>query len=105
MARTAAFATIAYAQLAFSFGCRSQRYTLPQLGAFTNPWLIGAIVISALLQLAVLSIPQLRPVFDVTRGSTWHVVLIAILALTPVTFVEVAKLVREMLRKRRRGRL
>ena len=49
-ARTAAFATLAFAQLMFSFGCRSDRYTLPQLGFFSNPWLLGAIGVSALLQ-------------------------------------------------------
>ena len=101
-ARTAAFATIAFAQLTFAFACRSHRYTLPQLGAFTNPWLIGAIAASALLQGAVLSVPPIRPLFHVTGvGLTWHWPLIAVLALVPVTFVEVAKLIRARLRHRR----
>jgi Ca2+-transporting ATPase len=91
-ARTAAFATIAYAQLTFSFACRSHRYTLPQLGMFSNPWLIGAIAASAMLQIAVLTIPPIRPLFDVTSGLTWHWLLTGVLALIPVTFVEVAKL-------------
>ena len=33
-----------FAQLFFSFACRSQRYTLPQLGLFSNPFLLAAIV-------------------------------------------------------------
>jgi P-type Ca2+ transporter type 2C len=49
-ARTAAFCTLAFAQLMFSFGYRSFRYTLPQLGAFSNPWLLGAIAVSISLQ-------------------------------------------------------
>jgi Ca2+-transporting ATPase len=103
LARTVAFATIAFAQLTFSFGCRSHRYTLPQLGAFSNPWLIGAIAASALLQLAVLTIPPLHPLFDVTGGLGWRWFTIALLGLVPVTFVEVAKLLHEWLTMRRRA--
>src|SRR5581483_6367676 len=36
-AQATAFYTTTFAQLFFSFACRSQRYTLPQLGVFTNP--------------------------------------------------------------------
>jgi Ca2+-transporting ATPase len=94
-ARTAAFCTLAFAQLAFSFGCRSFRYTLPQLGAFSNPWLLGAIGVSTLLQLAVMTLPFLQPLFKVeTIGLTWEWLMIAALALTPVTFIEIAKLMR-----------
>jgi P-type Ca2+ transporter type 2C len=95
-ARTAAFATLAFTQLLFSFGCRSFRFTLSQLGALTNPWLIGAIAVSALLQLAVMTVPFLQPIFKVTPILfTWEWIMIVLLALTPVTIVEVAKLIRE----------
>jgi P-type Ca2+ transporter type 2C len=95
VARTVAFCTLAFAQLMFSFGCRSERYTLPQLGLFSNRWLLGAIAISCLLQLAVIALPFLHPFFRVTLvTSLWHWLLIAVLALVPVTFVEVAKLIR-----------
>ncbi|MGB7160127.1 MAG: cation-translocating P-type ATPase [Tepidisphaeraceae bacterium] len=100
-ARTAAFCTIALAQLMFSFGCRSERYTLPQLGLFSNPWLLGAIVLSALLQLAVVTVPILQPLFKVVPiAFAWEWLLIVALSLTPVTFVEMAKHVRERLRTR-----
>jgi Ca2+-transporting ATPase len=94
-ARTAAFATLAFAQLSFSFACRSERYTLPQLGFFSNPWLLGAIGISALLQLLALMVPFLQPFFKVAPVAfAWEWFVIAILALTPVTIVEVTKLAR-----------
>ncbi len=94
LARTVAFATIAYAQLTFSFGCRSHHYTLPQLGALGNPWLLGAIAVSGFLQLAVLTIPPLRPLFHASAALEWYWLLILLLGLVPVTFVEVAKLLR-----------
>jgi P-type Ca2+ transporter type 2C len=94
-ARTVAFTTLAFAQLAFSFGCRSFRYTLPQLGLLTNRWLIGAIAVSGLLQLAVVTVPFLQPFFQVHPVSfAWEWGMIALLALMPVTVVEVIKLVR-----------
>jgi Ca2+-transporting ATPase len=94
-ARTAAFATLAFAQLLFSFGCRSERYTLPQLGLLSNPWLLGALAASALLQFAALTVPFLQPIFKVAPVPfAWEWGLIALLAMTPVTVVEVSKLLR-----------
>jgi Ca2+-transporting ATPase len=94
-ARMAAFATLAFAQLMFSFGCRSFRYTLPQLGLLSNRWLVIAIAVSALIQLCALSVPMLRSLFKVeTAGLGWEWVMIGGLALVPVTVIELAKLVR-----------
>ena len=85
---------MAFAQLFFAFGCRSQRHTLPELGLFTNPYLFGAIAISGLLQLGVATLPFARPVFDLTTNPLREWGLIFPLALTPVTVIEVRKLVR-----------
>jgi Ca2+-transporting ATPase len=93
-ARTVAFCTLAAAQLFYAFGCRSQRYTMPQIGAFTNPRLILAIAVSGLLQLSTVTIPVLRPLFETTSGMSWEWGLIVGLALAPVTIIEVAKIVR-----------
>jgi Ca2+-transporting ATPase len=92
-ARTVAFCVLAYAQLFFSFACRSQRHTLPQLGLFTNPYLLAAILFSAGLQLGVVLLPFARPVFEVTTSlprEGW--LLVFLLALAPVTVVEIGKL-------------
>src|SRR5690606_37050650 len=92
-AHTAAFATIAFSQLMFAFACRSHRYTLPQLGFFSNRWMLGAIMVSALLQLAVLTVPLLHPLFKVVPVPFgWEWLMIAGLALTPVSIVEFAKI-------------
>jgi P-type Ca2+ transporter type 2C len=94
-ARTAAFVTLALSQLMFSFGCRSFRYTLPQLGLFTNRWLVGAIAVSAVLQLIVVTVPILQPFFQVAPVSfAWEWGMIILLALMPVTVVEATKLAR-----------
>jgi P-type Ca2+ transporter type 2C len=92
-ARTVAFCTLAFAQLFFSFACRSQRYTLPQVGLFTNPHLLAAILVSGLLQLSVVLVPIARPVFEVSPQPVREWFLVLALALVPVTVVEISKLV------------
>jgi len=104
-ARTAAFAVTAFSQLCFSFACRSGRYTMPQLGAFTNRHLFMAIAVSSLLQLLVLNLPAAQAVFEITdlRLGEWGLVLM--LALVPVTIVELAKIVAQAYRVSREGRV
>ena len=100
--RTVAFCVLAFSQLFFAVGCRSQRYTMPQLGLFSNPYLFWAIAVSALLQVAVVVLPPLAYVFRTSslNARSW----LAVLALTllPATVIEVAKIVaRPALRGRR----
>ena len=90
-ARTATFCTVAFTQLFFALACRSQSDTFWGLGPFTNPYLFGAIAASTLLQVAVVTLPLTRSVFDVPAhpGGDWLHILP--LALVPVTVVELAK--------------
>jgi len=92
-ARTAVFCILAFSQLFYSLSCRSQRYTMPELGLFSNPYLFGAIAVSALAQLSVVTLPVAQPVFEaVTQfGRDW--LLIGIFALAPVTIIETIKLI------------
>ncbi len=91
-ARMATFSTLAFTQLFFSFACRSRSLSLPELGPFSNPYLFGAIAVSALLQFAVVTLPLARSVFDVPVHPGGHWFYILPFALLPVTLIEVAKL-------------
>jgi Ca2+-transporting ATPase len=91
-ARTFAFCLVSYGFMFYAFGCRSQRYTMPELGLFSNPYLFGAVAVSALLQLSVVTLPFARPVFEAVQHFTWEWALLALLALTPVTVIEGVKL-------------
>jgi Ca2+-transporting ATPase len=97
-ARTVAFTVMSLTQLSFAFACRSQRYTLPELGFLSNPYLLGAIVLSALMQVAVVGVPLLRPVFEVVTPANLEWEWIVLLSLTPATIVEGIKLARKALR-------
>jgi Ca2+-transporting ATPase len=99
-ARTACFATLAYAQLMYAIGCRSHRFTMPQLGFTTNHWLLGAILVSGLLQFAVLAVPLLQPLFKTAPAfAAWEIVAFAGLALAPVTIIEIVKIARAARRR------
>jgi Ca2+-transporting ATPase len=90
--RTATFCTVAFAQLFFSIGCRSPRRTMPELGLFSNPYLLAAIVASVLLQIGTVTIPGFRRVFGVDEFPIWNWWLVLAIALAPVTIIEVIKL-------------
>jgi len=99
-ARAVALCIMAFAQLFFSFGCRSQRSTLVELGLFTNPALFGAVAVSGLLQLGMVSLPFARPVLNISANPMREWALIFVLALTPITLVELAKLTRAAFRRK-----
>lgn len=92
-ARTTAFCVLVYAELFRAWAARSAIRTFWQLGAFSNPYLFGAVTISALLQLCLILLPFTRPVFDATAHGEWEWEAILILSLTPVTVIEMTKLV------------
>jgi Ca2+-transporting ATPase len=90
-ARTFTFCVAAFAQLFFALGCRSDRATVWVRGFFTNPWLLGAILLSTLLQVMVVMLPFAQPVFEIGSdlGRDWFAVVA--LALVPLAGVELGK--------------
>lgn len=98
-AQATTFCVAAFAQLLFAIGCRSDRCTAFGLGFLRNPALLAAIAISALLQVAVVTLPAARPVFEVRSelGAGWPLVIG--LALVPVTVIESGKWLRRVSRR------
>jgi Ca2+-transporting ATPase len=93
-ARTVAFCVACFAQMLFAFGCRSDEKTFLELGPWSNLNMSVAIFISGTLQLGTVLLPFGRSIFQTTEVSGEQWVLIALVALFPITVVEVAKLVR-----------
>jgi Ca2+-transporting ATPase len=91
-ARAMTFCVVVYAELFRALAARSSTLTLGQLGFWTNPHLLLAIVVSGLLQVSVALFPFTQSVFDVPAHSIGEWSTIVILALTPVTVIEVYKL-------------
>jgi Ca2+-transporting ATPase len=78
-AQTMALATLVVYELFYAFSCRSLRFTLPQLGIFSNKWLLPAVISSGLLTLAVIYIPSWATAFHTVPLSfgDWDVVFIS----------------------------
>lgn len=92
-ARAITFCVVVYAELFRALAARSRTLTFGQLGILTNPQLLLAITVSGLLQLSVAVIPFTQQVFDVPSHSLSEWFGIVLLALTPVTAIEVFKLI------------
>ncbi|KAB2954481.1 calcium-transporting P-type ATPase, PMR1-type [Heliorestis acidaminivorans] len=77
LARTMAFCTLTFFQLFYVFDCRSEKYSIFELGWTSNPYLIGAVALSALMQIAVVYIPPLQLIFQTVplEISHWLVIL------------------------------
>ncbi|MCY2963722.1 MAG: HAD-IC family P-type ATPase [Planctomycetota bacterium] len=102
-ARTVAFSIAAFSQLAYAFGCRSHSKSVPEIGLFTNPHLLAAIVISAVLQIAVVTLPVASRVFETASLNATDWLVIVGLSLTPVTVIELTKLAFAVFRSRSRN--
>lgn len=92
VAVTMAFATLGLVQLTHSLNARSNKKSLLRIGLFSNMYLIGAIAISALLQIIVIAVPFLNDIFNVTvlNLEQWLIVVCAALVIIPI--VEAVKL-------------
>lgn len=98
--RTMAFATLALSQLAHVFNFRSLRHSVLGRNFLANRPLLGAVLISGALQLAVLLIPAAAAVFHVIPLDPVEWLYIAALSISPLFFGEAWK----QLQPRRRSR-
>ena len=91
-ARTAAFMFLVTIQLYHALNCRSADLSLFKIGAFTNPRLLLAILLSMGLQLA--AIYAAPHIFEVVPMDVWHLALIVVLASSIVLIEECRKLLK-----------
>jgi len=93
-ARTVTFTVMVAAQLVHAFNCRSDRWSLFHVGATTNHVLIWAVVASLALQVGILTIPFVGPIFKVAPLPVEDWELMVAMALLPLVIVEGGKWVR-----------
>jgi Ca2+-transporting ATPase len=62
-ARTAAFSTLVFSQLGFVFRCRSEVRGPVRRKLGGNPYLLGAVAISTLMQLSAVNLPWMQRIF------------------------------------------
>ncbi len=79
-ARTMAFSTLVFSQLFHVFDCKSERHTLFEVGIFSNLLLVAAVAISVTMQLSVIYLPFLQPIFKTVPLNAFHWMIILLTA-------------------------
>ncbi len=90
-AQTMVFVTIVLAELVVAFNCRSEYHSLFTIGFFANRFLIGSVLISLLMIVAVVQIPALAQLFHATPLGWKEWMFAAFLAFLLLPVVEVTK--------------
>ena len=102
-ARNLAFSVLVFGELFRAFASRSTTRVFWEVGAFTNLRLLGVVVFSVLMQLGIHHMPAAQAVFEIGPLSAADCALTLLVALGPVTVIEVEKLVRRWNAQTRRG--
>jgi len=100
-ARAVAFCVVVFDEILRTLAVRSRTLTVFQLGWFTNPVLLLAILASIVLQLLILALPFTQPVFRVSLHPWQDWLVIIGLALVPITLIECGKLAHAAWRRNR----
>lgn len=78
IARTMAFTALVFSQLFHVFDCRSERYSIFEVGLLSNPYLVGAVSCSVIMHLMVLYLPFFQPIFKTypLSLSNWLIIIV-----------------------------
>src|SRR4030067_407235 len=90
-ARTIAFTTLVMFQMFNALNSRSAKFSLFQIGLFSNKSLLGAIGLSVLLQVAVVYVPFLQPIFRTEALRIFDWVIVTLVASSVLLMLEVWK--------------
>lgn len=93
-ANTMAFATLVFGELTRAFAVRSEKRSIFKIGIFSNSAMNKAFVVSLGMQLAVLFIPFLQPIFKVQSLSGLEWLIVVTLSLVPLIVSELNKMIR-----------
>jgi len=90
--QTLLFTTLIFCQLAIGLGVRSERQSLLGIGLLSNPAMLGAVLLTVALQLAVVYVPFLQVVFNTTALPPEELLVPVLGAVVVLLAVEVWKL-------------
>jgi len=91
---TMVFTVIVWSQLTIALAVRSETESLFKLGLFSNKAMLGAVILGVLLQLAVIYVPSLNPIFDTKPLTAGELLICTVLAFVPFTAIELEKLIK-----------
>ncbi|RLE46848.1 ATPase [Candidatus Woesearchaeota archaeon] len=94
-AQTAAFATLVMFQMFNVLNQRSEDISLFKLGFFTNKKLLGAVLISVMLQVVIIFVPFFNKIFGTTPLKIIDIVWVLGISSTVLIFGEIVKFFRK----------
>ena len=89
--QTMIFTTLTLAQMGNAMALRSNRESLFQIGVFSNPMMLGAVLVTFLLQLALIYIPFFQTIFDTKALTATELAISLLLSLIVFIAVEIKK--------------
>lgn len=93
--RTMAFVSLSMLELVHSLNIRSEK-SMFKIGLFKNVYLLGAIALGVILQVAVVLIPNVARIFNVVPLSKIQWMSTIAISILPVVLVEMQKKINEM---------
>ncbi len=92
-AQTIAFTMLVMFEMFNAFNCRSEKHSITKLGPFTNAWLLLAVASSIVMQLAVIYVPFLQPLFNTSPLTLAEWVIIIAVSASVILVVEAGKFI------------
>ncbi len=98
-AQNLAFTTIVFSQVFRSFASRSQTRLFWEVGALSNLWLLGVVIITGVMQLSLHFFPLTQKIFNLQPITGEDVLLILPFALIPVSCLEITKIIQRFIKR------
>lgn len=95
-ARNRSFSVLVFGQLFLAFSARSTKHIFWEVGPFTNLRLLGTVILSVFIQIALHHIPFTQSLFHISTLSLKECAFMMALGLIPVSVLEISKLLRRL---------
>ncbi len=99
VARTMCFGVLGLSQLSHAINVRSQKKSIFSSALFSNRYLWLALALSLVLQLSVMLVPMLQPIFKVVSLSGTQWLIVGLASLMPIVIVEATKFIGRLIKK------
>lgn len=86
VARTVAFATMIFAELLYSFECKSEDGSILSVNLLDNLYLLGAVAFSAFLTMAVMYVPFFSEIFKTVPLTATQLIIVALCGIIETVF-------------------
>ena len=93
--RTMAFITLSMLELVHSFNIRTEE-SIFKVGLFKNIYLLGAVLLGALMQVGVVLIPAIAKIFDVVPLNSVQWTYTLLISISPILIMELQKKLNEI---------